>query len=606
MSRINEAWNRLTGAASEPHAPSVLERFGLEKAPRPDDGKVSNFVAAGPRTVEGNPRSIEGGPSGLPPAPASVRDQAAPHVESQPNVEDESNVSSELFDFRQIIDYAGFLTRSLRRHSGLTVGTFSLALAVTTAAAILLPRTYHVQTKLLAQRNAVMAALSNPGRAVPSDADAPTRAAAETVLRRDNLLTMIGQTHLLEEWTRTRAPILRVKDWLMVLFRRRPTEAERLDRLVGLLEARMVVVTGPAGDGTVTIDLDWPDGGMAYRLVESAQQLFVEARQAAETAAIAESIGILERYAATLHESISRTLNELQSTQVHRGPPGGTPRVAARSSLLVPVVPSIAATLPPVPAAALGAPALGANLDDPQIPRLKAAIAAKRQEMRNLEEVRQRQLAELEARLVQLTTVYTATHPAVASAQQNIAAISRDSPQMVTLKAETERLETEYQKRTAAAEELLQVEQLRAEVAKEAPVVSAPQPAPHRRAVQTLPTPTEQPGAAGEATDLASVSLRLELNQLESVLERTDGARIELAVSKAAFKYRYTVIRPAQVPKAPISPNLQAVFGAGLFCSLVLALVAAVGKDLLSGRILERWQVERQLGLPVLGTVGTV
>ena len=62
----------------------------------------------------------------------------------------------------------------------------------------------------------------------------------------------------------------------------------------------------------------------------------------------------------------------------------------------------------------------------------------------------------------------------------------------------------------------------------------------------------EQAAAATEdGTDFAAVRLRLELNQLESVLERTDGARIELAVSQAAFKYRYAVIRPAQVPRSP-------------------------------------------------------
>ena len=109
--------------------------------------------------------------------------------------------------------------------------------------------------------------------------------------------------------------------------------------------------------------------------------------------------------------------------------------------------------------------------------------------------------------------------------------------------------------------------------------------------------------ATDSETEFASLRLRSELNQLESVLERTDGARIELAVSQAAFKYRYSVIRPAQVPRDPVAPNLQMIFAAGFVASLFLALAVVVCKDLLSGKILETWQVERQLGLPVIGTL---
>jgi capsular polysaccharide biosynthesis protein len=122
-----------------------------------------------------------------------------------------------------------------------------------------------------------------------------------------------------------------------------------------------------------------------------------------------------------------------------------------------------------------------------------------------------------------------------------------------------------------------------------------------------LPAPVDpinQPGP--DSPDFASVRFRLELNQLESVLERIDGARIEMAVSQAAFKYRYTIVRPAEVPRRPSRPNLQAIIAAGAFGSLLLAVVAAVTRDLLSNRILEAWQIERQLGLPILGVLGNV
>jgi hypothetical protein len=367
----------------------------------------------------------------------------------------------------------------------------------------------------------------------------------------------------------------------------------------------MSVIAGPVGDGTVTIDLDWPNAEMAFRLVESAQELFLDARQAAEAAAIGESIGILERYATTLHDDINGTLAELQRTQPQRRPLAAPRTATAR--LREPLMPSIAATLPPVSAAALGSPALGAALDDPQIPRLKAAAAQKRQEITTLEEARQRQLSELQTKLAQLTTVYTPTHPSVLSAQQNLASLSREPPQVTALKAEAEKLETEYLERVDAAQQNLQEEQRTAEAARQAAVVSAPEPATSpREPLPPPPAPPEPPGATADKGDFANVRLRLQLNQLQSVLERTDGARIELAVSQAAFKYRYTVIRPAQIPKEPIKPNLQMVFMAGLVGSLLFAVAAAVGKDLISGRIVEQWQIERQLGLRVLGNLRMV
>jgi hypothetical protein len=613
MSRIDEALKRITGAAAEPRLSSILDRFSPEKASKLEDTRVSNSVIAGPQPVEARPSASQRASESSPRRAPESSPQRAPEspVEAPPtadrNIEPKTD-TEKLVDLGQLADYARFFAGSLRRHTILAMATFALALAMTAATAVLLPRTYHAETKLLAQRNAVMAALSNPGRAVPWDADAPTRAAAETVLRRDNLISLARRTDVVAEWERTRVPILKLKDWLKAfVLRRRPlTPDEKLDELVTLLDARMMVAAGPVGDGTVSIGLDWPDAQMAYRLVQEAQQAFIDARQVAETTAIGESIGILERYSATLHDDINRTMTELQRTQQRR-PAAGAPRSAAASARRW-SAPSVTAALPPVPAGALGSTAVGAELNDPELRRLKAAIALKRQELAGLEEARQRQISELQARLAQLTTVYTTTHPTVMNTQQNIATLSNDSPQITALKTQMENLEAEYQQRETAAEEVVrQEDQLRAETTANRTAASDGEPAPRvREALPQPPAPPEPVSAPGGEADFTAIRLRLELNQLESVLERTDGARIELAVSQAAFKYRYVVIRPAQVPKVPVRPNVSAVLMAGFLASLMLACAGAVGMDLVGNRILEHWQVERQLGLPVLGTLRTV
>ena len=612
MSRIDDALRRFRGGAAavernEPH----LNRFSAEKTPKPDEGRKSAGAQLSPPSfpAEARPTPFDARPvsrAAAPPPPSPP----VPVAPAAPASEDgEESVAAEsvsvrdnekLIDFNQLADYALFVVGATRRHKWLGLSVCALVLALTGTLVTLLPRTYHVSARLLAQRNEVMTALSNPGRAVPWDADAPTRAAAETVLRRDNLIAIIKETDLLADWERTRAPLLKFKDVLTNMLGGPLTPEEKLDQMVGLLESRIIVVAGPTGDGTVSIDLDWPHAEMAFLLVEAAQKSFLEARQAAEAAAINESIGILERYSATLHENISGTMAELERAQKLRRVPAT--RTARATSPRLGEMPTLTSTLPPIPDAALGSPALSVALDDPEISKLKAAATAKRQEIANLEQARQRQLGELQAKLGQLTTIYTHSHPTVVALQQNITTVSHDTPELINLRASADRIEAEYSKRVAAAEELQEEERRQVE-SKPGTVAAAAPPARQQQAHVETPSADPQNATLTEG-DFASVRLRLELNQLESVLERTDGARIELAVSQAAFKYRYTVIKPAQVPRSPVRPNVSLVMTAGLMASLMLALVAVVGRDLFSNRILEPWQVERQLGLPVLGTLG--
>ena len=287
----------------------------------------------------------------------------------------------------------------------------------------------------------------------------------------------------------------------------------------------MVVVAAPGSDGTVSIDIDWPNAQAAFALIEAAQQTFLEARQSAETAAIGESIGILERYSATLHDNINATMTELQRAQGQRRSAPGS-RIAHATTPRVSELPSVTSMLPPIPDAALASPALGLGLDDPEIPRLKAAATAKRQEITNLEQNRQRQLSELQAKLEQLSLIYTASHPSVMAVQRNLNAIAHDSPQLVALKAETEKIEAEYDKRAAAAEELLQAERLHNNDVKVAidagDLQKTPARAQETRAA-TPPTSDEPTMAQNNDSDFASVRLReLELSQRrQAALDRT-------------------------------------------------------------------------------------
>ncbi len=205
-----------------------------------------------------------------------------------------------------------------------------------------------------------------------------------------------------------------------------------------------------------------------------------------------------------------------------------------------------------------------------ELARLQARVESRQRAIQDVEEFRRRRLADLQAQLDQARNTLSDAHPTVIGLRKDIEALARTSPQMDTLREE---------ERAARAE--LADRATREGVGTEA-VASAPPPAA---------SPEEDPHVR---------ELRL---QLEQLLLRIQSARIERDAARAAFKYRYDVIWPPQVPDEPVGANPGKLLLAALVSAVGLAIAAAAGPDLLRGRIVERWQVEQSLGLPVLGEI---
>ena len=96
-----------------------------------------------------------------------------------------------------------------------------------------------------------------------------------------------------------------------------------------------------------------------------------------------------------------------------------------------------------------------------------------------------------------------------------------------------------------------------------------------------------------------SSPLRDALAKEQILSNRRLDAELEVEAAETGFQYRYSEVRPPEVPVAPVKGNLKAIlFGLILACGAAIAV--AVAADARKGAIIEPWQVARKLNLRVL------
>jgi uncharacterized protein involved in exopolysaccharide biosynthesis len=492
---------------------------------------------------------------------------AVPQVHQKPAAP-ESPESTDLFDYDLIADYLRYVVGAIGRHKLLCVGVAAGMVAATFIAIKVLPRTYHCETKLLAQRNQVISALGNPGRTNAFDFDLPTRAAAETVLQHDNLISLVKQTDAVKRWQQTRAPILALKDALMRALRGPESPEDLQAALVGLLETRLEV---KVGEGTVTIGVDWPDAEGSLRLTEAAQRNFLEARHISEVSTISEAISILEGHAYRLRDQIEETAKKVATLRKDS-----------------PVRPAKKKVVRPIIHAQEPIPVRNENPHSQEIAQLQSLLEGKRRVISDLLEYHQRRISEMKAKLAEQREIYSDAHPAIIELQLNLDALQKQEPaQLQPLRHEERELEDQLARYQDAAP--LQEVQPRPALAMLPVEVSR---------VEREARESEDPSVAN-----ALGELKFGMTKYATLLDRIDSARMEMETSRAAFKHRYSVIMPAERPRSPKKPKPGQVLAAGVIAALLLSVVAAVAADLRAARLVERWQVGRQLEVEILGEV---
>ncbi len=462
-----------------------------------------------------------------------------------------------VFELANLQIAAGFPWRSVKRHRRLATQLFVGLLTLVGIAIAITPKHYLIETKFFAEKNFVMPALGNPKRAVPTESDSPTRLAAEAVLKRANLLEIMRQTKLMDAWDELRSPLGKVRDLIVAAIKGPPTEEDRVEAMLGFIEKRMYV---ESAEGTVTIGLDWPSATIGYRIVQTAQQNFFEQRHASEISLIGESVGILEGHVASSQRAIQEALAQINAALPRRG--------AAR--VVEPV--AMAPAAPAAPSAAVLA--------------LQAELRTVQQTIADIATSRSQRLLAAQARLQELRATFGSAHPDVTAAEENVKAIELPSPQIGELRT-----------REAAA-----VSRLTALGWRDGQVAAGGAPSFERAALERLTRPSVDSQEAPEVT-FAKSRLKIATSDYEDLLDRLEGARIEMETARAAFKYRYSVIKPARIPKEPKKPKVALLIVGGFILAVLATLFTVVMLDFGSGRVLEPWQVDRQLGLPVLADV---
>jgi hypothetical protein len=348
--------------------------------------------------------------------------------------------------------------------------------------------------------------------------------------------------------------VVRLRDWIVDhLGGKERTREALLDGIVDVLDDRLWVTVSP--EGTLTIGFTWADRDLTFDFVAAAMRSFMEERYATEIKMIGETISILEGHDARVVKEVTETVSQLEEKlRLYRT--RARPRTA----------------LAPAPA-----PARAVASED--LTRLEATLRARKRALAGLDDFRQHRLVELQNQLTQQLGVYAPEHPIVIGLRRELDAANAPSAQSEALRTEIQDLEREVARRGGNTDDplpvvpglpggIVQMESLRSEL-------DDPRLEYHRRQLDLL------------------------LRQHSQLLERIDAARIEMDTAQAAFKYRYKVVSPPKIPKAPIRPYKLMFIGGGIFGGIMLALFLATAADLRSGRILESWQVEQELKLPV-------
>jgi uncharacterized protein involved in exopolysaccharide biosynthesis len=472
--------------------------------------------------------------------------------------------------------YLAYVARALRGHRLLAGITTACVVVATFIAVAVWPRAYTCVTVLAAQDSRILDGDKSGGSLA---------GASEVILSRENVASIVDDLHLVKTWEASLPPISRFKQSVMRIIRGEVNESAKREALIATVQSSLFVQPPGWNESKLIITAEWSNAETAAALADAADQSFLRARHIAEISTITEYITILEGHANELRE-------EIKSLAGQGNAEAKTPTAA----------PAVEPTPTPARAAAAAAPvARAAPAAKPveDLTELRANLVEKQAQLKAMEDAKNRRLADAEQALTELRTKFTREHPMVVTAERNIANLNQDSTQLIALRAEVKQLSDTLKAKTA-----IQKEETAFRGGGRGVVPQAAGAMPGASTVEPLPADIMRLMQEGseELDPAISAQFRTAVNKYATLRDKIGTARVDLDTAQAAFKHRYQIVIPAEPPSKPSKPKVPVLIAAGLAMSLVFGLLAAVLAELRTGKLVERWQVDR-LGVPLLGDV---
>ena len=313
----------------------------------------------------------------------------------------------------------------------------------------------------------------------------------------------------------------------------------------------------------------WSDPETAFDIVSAAAQHFLDARKAAEVSIISDAIELLEEHAGGEREGIDAAMKEfLQLKEGWKAPSTGGPMVPR------------------------GVAVGGARIVGPD-PEVAKRLEDKKLQIKELQEQHRKQLAEARGQLAAALGVSTPSHPSVIALQRKLDALADEPPSLTSLQGE-ERVLLAQLAGAAGAKSGGGVPRFpRTDPIGGGEIARNGSAAASRQDLEI----------ADPASAMALSKLQNRIRKYEEFMDRISAARLQLDLARNAFKYRYVVYKPAEVPKSPRYPvGLLAILG-GVIVGCLLGFGVTGLLDLVGGRFIEPWQVKNRLSIPLLGEV---
>jgi uncharacterized protein involved in exopolysaccharide biosynthesis len=488
-----------------------------------------------------------------------------------------------IIDFKLVGELLGFVRNSIARNTFRFFSIFLTLAIVTTAIALILPKMYQINTKILTHKAAVMPALVHPDRSIPQAADDPTAGAEELLKSRENLSNLLKDIQLEENWEKRRSFLFRFKDQIVTSILGKPSEQDVHESFLKLLDER---IKAKVDRDVVSMQVEWPDADIAMNLAEGLVKRFRKIRHDMELGEIRDTVSILERNVETSRQSIEESVNKLASLFSRKekalGHKTHHKKAAVRRERVV----------------SIRRPQSAKNLD-PAMNEMRKALAEKQEQISAVKERYEQNIKKAQEELNALRANLGPEHPDVVEARHHLEQVSRMPRELEKMRMEEARLTGQL---ASMPDKALAAPKVQLVTVKEPESQEASDAAGD---VVQLPVSDELSKQIESDPELSSMMAQLKQREdaHDELLRRLSNARIESETAEIAFEYRYLLTEPPVYPKKYISPNIPVLITGGIVVGIVLGILSVVMKDAFSKRILESWQVERFLKLKVLGEI---